>query len=155
MVSERFYSIGEVADILGLSASTLRFYDKKGMLPDVSRSEGGIRRFSDADVDWLRMIEHLKMSGMTIAEIQDYIELFKQGDASIEARRQLVHNRRDEIMRQIKELQETLSFINYKCWYYDTAAEAGTCDVPRNMPEEEMPPEIAGILERCSIRSRH
>lgn len=155
MESERSYSIGEVAEAVGLPASTIRFYDKKGMLPDVVRSEGGVRRFSGADIDWLRMIEHLKMSGMTISEIQDYIAMFQRGDASIEARRELVHKRRDEIIRQIEELQESLSFINYKCWYYDTAAEAGTCDVPRTMPEDEMPPDIAEILKKCNIGSRH
>lgn len=155
MADERTYSIGEVAELLGLATSTIRFYESKGLLPDVERSEGGVRRFSEADIDWLRMIEHLKMSGMTIAEIGEYIVLFQKGDATIEERRALVHNRRDEILRQIADLQETLDFITYKCWYYDTAAEAGTCNVPRTMPEDEMPPEMAAILEKCHIRSRH
>lgn len=155
MTQEKLYSIGEVSEELGLPASTIRFYDKKGLLPNVTRSEGGVRRFTSADIDWLRMIEHLKMSGMTISETQDYIELFQQGDSSIQERRELVHHRRDEILRQIEELQKTLDFITYKCWYYDTAAEAGTCDVPRNMPLEEMPPEIAEVLEKCNIQSRH
>ena len=152
-MSQRSYFIGEVADKLGLPASTIRYYDSKGMLPEVARSEGGVRRFSDADVDWLRMIEHLKMSGMTIAEIGEFIALYQQGDATIEQRRALVHGRRDEIQRQMAELQDTLDFITYKCWYYDTAAEAGTCDVPREMPEDEMPPEIAAILRKCHLHS--
>ena len=155
MAGERTYSIGEVAELLGLAPSTIRFYDNKGLLPNVERSEGGVRRFSEPDIDWLRMIEHLKMSGMTIAEISEFIALFQKGDETIEQRRALVHGRRDEILRQMAELQETLDFITYKCWYYDTAAEAGTCDVPRNMPEEEMPPEMAAILKKCHIRSRH
>ena len=155
MAQERMYSIGEISDILDLPASTIRYYESKGILSDVTRSEGGMRRFSEADIDWLRMIEHLKMSGMTIAEIQEYVKLFRQGDASIEARRKLVHGRRNELLKQMGELQETLSFITYKCWYYDTAAEAGTCDAPRTMPEEEMPPEMAAILRKCQIHSRH
>ena len=155
MAGERTYSIGEVAELLGLAPSTIRFYDNKGLLPNVERSEGGVRRFSEPDIDWLRMIEHLKMSGMTIAEISEFIALFQKGGETIEQRRALVHGRRDEILRQMAELQETLDFITYKCWYYDTAAEAGTCDVPRNMPEDEMPPEIAAILKKCHIRSRH
>lgn len=155
MEQERFYSIGEVAEILDIPASTLRYYDKKGMIPFVARSEGGVRRFTDADIDWLRMVEYLKMSGMTISEIQEYIKLFQEGDRSIEQRRRLVHSRRNKILQQIEELQETLGFITYKCWYYDTAAKTGTCDVPRNMPEEEMPPKMAEILRNCRIRSRH
>lgn len=155
MDKERTYSIGEVADTLGIAASTIRYYDNKGMLPDVKRSEGGLRRFSEADIDWLRMIEHLKMSGMTIAEISEYISLFQQGDKSIEQRRALVHGKRNKILQQMKELQDALDFITYKCWYYDTAYKAGTCDVPRKMPKEDMPPKIAAILEKCHIRSRH
>lgn len=152
MTQERSYSIGEVAGRLGLATSTIRFYDKKGLLPEVARSEGGIRRFSEADIDWLRMIEYLKLSGMTLAEIQNFIMLYQQGDESIEARRALIHSRRDQILRQIEELQETLGFITYKCWFYDTAAEAGTCDVPQNMTEEEMPPNIADIFRKCQTR---
>ena len=155
MEEQRAYSIGEVANTLGLPASTIRYYDGKGLLPGVERSEGGVRRFSEADLDWLRMIEHLKMSGMTIAEIREFTALYQLGDASIEQRRALVHGRRDQIVQQMKELQDTLDFITYKCWYYDTAAEAGTCDVPREMPEDEMPPEIAAILRRCQIHARH
>lgn len=152
---QRTYSIGEVAKMLDIASSTIRYYDRKNMLPDVGRTEGGIRRFSEADIDWLRMIEHLKMSGMTIAEIGEYIELFQQGDETIPERRELVHNRRKEIKRQIEELQGTLDFIDYKCWYYDVAAEVGTCDVPRNMPEEEMPENIRHILQKCQIKARH
>ena len=152
MAQERFYSIGEVAERLGLATSTIRFYDKKGLLPGVTRSEGGIRQFSEADIDWLRMIEHLKMSGMTIAEIQDFTVLYQQCDESIEARRALVYGRRNEILRQIEMLQETLDFITYKCWYYDKVAEAGTCEVPQGMLEEEMPPNIAKIFRKCQTR---
>ena len=155
MAGERTYSIGEVAELLGLAPSTIRFYDNKGLLPNVERSEGGVRRFSEPDIDWLRMIEHLKMSGMTIAEIIEFTELYQHGDKTIEQRRELVHNRRNELQKQLEELQETLGFITYKCWYYDTAAEAGTCDVPRTMPEEEMPSEIVDILKKCHIHSRH
>ena len=147
----RKYSIGEVADELGIPASTIRYYDGKGMLPEVSRSVGGVRRFTDADIDWLRMIEHLKMSGMTINEIREFIALYKDGDKTIEQRRELVHHRREELQRQMAELQDTLDFITYKCWFYDTALKAGTCEVPRTMPESEMPSEIVKILHKCQI----
>ena len=75
MTERRVYSIGDVADLLGLSASTIRFYDGKGLLPNVERSEGGVRRFSEDNLDWLRMIEHLKMSGMTIAAILEKCQI--------------------------------------------------------------------------------
>ena len=113
-----------------------------------------MRLFTQADIDWLHMIGHLKMSGMTIREIQDFVGLYQYGDATIEQRRALVHGRRDEIVRQMAELQETLDFITYKCWYYDTAAQAGTCAVPQAMAEEDMPPHIAEIKRRCDERAR-
>lgn len=148
------YTIGEISAKLGIPASTIRYYDNKGMLPGVSRAEGGMRRFTQADIDWLHMIGHLKMSGMSIREIQDFVALYQDGDATIEQRRALVHGRRDEIVRQMAELQETLDFITYKCWYYDTAAQAGTCAVPQAMAEEDMPPHIAEIKRRCDERAR-
>lgn len=152
---QRTYSIGEVAERLGIATSAIRYYDRKDILPDVGRTDGGIRKFTEADIDWLRMIEHLKMSGMTIAEVGDYIELFQKGDETIPERRELVHNRRKEIKRQMEKLKKTLDFIDYKCWYYDITVEAGTCDAPRNMPEEEMPERIRIILKECQIKTRH
>lgn len=150
---EKTYSIGQVSELLGLPASTIRYYEGKGLIPSLTRKPSGIREFTETDIEWLRMIEHLKMSGMTISEISDFTALYQYGDETIEQRRALIHNRRDELLRQMAELQQTLDFITYKCWYYDTASEAGTCDVPHNMPEDQMPPEIAAIKRRCKITS--
>lgn len=152
-MEEKRYTIGQVSDALGIPSSTVRYYETKGLLPRVRRTEGGIRVFSEEDLDWMRLIGHLKMSGMTLGEIREFTSLYQQGDKTIEERRALVHRRRDEIKRQMAELQDTLDFITYKCWYYDTAAEAGTCDVPHNMAESEMPGEIAAIKRKCQIRS--
>lgn len=146
---DKKYSIGQVSEMLGIPASTIRFYEGKGLIQDLGRTSGGIREFTEEDIEWLRMIEHLKMAGMSISEIGEFATLYKQGDSSIEQRRRLIHGRRDLIEAQIAELEETLEFITYKCWFYDTAAEAGTCDVPRGMSEDEMPPEIAAIKKRC------
>ena len=151
---ERTFTIGEVADEMGIPASTIRYYDSKGLLPGVLRTEGGMRLFTRADFEWLHMIGYLKMSGMTIREIQEFVALYQGGDATIEQRRALVHGRRREIERQMAELQETLDFITYKCWFYDVASEAGTCAVPESMAEEDMPPHIAETKRRCDDRKR-
>ena len=150
---DKMYSIGQVSELLGLPASTIRYYEGKGLIPSLTRKPSGIRGFTETDIEWLRMIGHLKMSGMTIGEISDFTALYQYGDETIEQRRALIHNRRNEILRQMAELQQTLDFITYKCWYYDTASEAGTCAVPHNMSEDEMPPEIAAIKRRCGITS--
>lgn len=152
-VEEKRYTIGQVSDALGIPPSTIRYYEAKGLLPRIERTEGGVRAFTEEDLDWIRLIGHLKLSGMTISEIREFTSLYQQGDETIEERRALVRRRRDEIERQMEELKDTLDFITYKCWFYDTAAAAGTCDVPASMAEDEMPAEMAAIRRKCQIRS--
>lgn len=146
------YSIGEAARMLGVSASALRYYDREGLLPHVGRTDGGTRLFTEDDLEWFHFIERLKRSGMPIREIKRYVELYLAGDATLEERRELVRARRDAVERELEELRDTLDFITYKCWFYDTAIEAGTADAARSLPPEQMPPEIRAIKERCGIR---
>jgi DNA-binding transcriptional MerR regulator len=147
----RLYTIGEAAEALDMPATTIRFYDKNGLLPNVSRTGGGVRLFDEDDLEWMRFVERLKASGMPIREIREYIQLYLAGDATIEARRQIVYERKAAIERQLEELELARDFISYKCWYYDVAAESGTCDTPRNMPMEELPDDIRRIKEKCQI----
>lgn len=147
----REYTIGEASEVLGMPASTIRFYEKNGLVPNVQRTGSGIRLFGEEDLEWMRFVERLKASGMSIREIRTFIELYQQGDSTIEGRRRIIHERREAIERQIAELELARDFIEYKCWFYDVAAEAGTCDVPREMPPEEMPEDMRRIKERCGI----
>ena len=80
------YTIGDAARELGIPASTLRYYDKEGLLPHTSRSGSGIRMFTEDDFEWVRFIERLKLSGMPIKEIKSYIDLYEQGDATLPQR---------------------------------------------------------------------
>ncbi len=148
---EKVYTIGEAARELGVPASTLRFYDKRGLFPDLTRSRSGIRVYTEGDLEWARFIEWLKTSGMPLSEIKTYIDLYRAGDATIEERRRIVHARREAVKAQMAELELARDFIDYKCWYYDVAAESGTCDTPRTMAEGDLPPEIARIKRRCRI----
>lgn len=145
------YTIGDAAKKLGVQPSALRYYDKEGLLPHMERSDGGMRMFAEDDFEWFRFIERLKKSGMPIKEIKEFIDLYEQGDSTIEQRRDLIHARKKEVERQMEELQETLDFITYKCWFYDEAAKAGTTKVPQTMPLEDMPPKIREIKEHCGI----
>ena len=148
---DRLYTIGEAAEALDMPATTIRFYDKNGLLPNVSRTGGGVRLFDEDDLEWMRFVERLKASGMPIKEIREYIQLYLAGDATIEERRQIVYERKAAIERQLEELELARDFISYKCWFYDVAAESGTCDAPRNMPTEELPDNIRQINEKCQI----
>ena len=128
------YSIGEVSDITGIAASTLRYYDREGMFPTMERSSGGIRVFSDTELATLKVIECLKSSGMSIRDIKEFLGWCQEGDPSIGKRREMFHRRLAEVEAQIAGLERTRNMLRYKCWYYDTASEAGTEDARAGPP---------------------
>lgn len=144
------YTVGEAAKRLGISPSTLRYYDKEGLLPFVERSSGGIRMFQESDFEWLQVIECMKKAGMSIKAIREYIEMALQGDSTIDARLELFRRQQKEVEQQMVELQHTMEMLRYKCWYYETAKSAGTIDAPKNMPDEDVPEEFQAI--RKSLR---
>ncbi|MGN0799218.1 MAG: MerR family transcriptional regulator [Christensenellales bacterium] len=137
-----FYTVGEMAKRLGVPPSTLRYYDKEGLLPFVERSSSGIRMFKDADFEWLQVISCLKKTGMQLADIKRFVEMAMQGDATIDARLALILQQKQAVQRQIDALNDTLKTLEFKEWYYQTAKEAGTTEVPRRMKPEELPEEF-------------
>ena len=139
------YTVGEMARFLNISASTLRYYDKEGLLPFVERSNSGFRMFSDKDYEWLKIIECLKKSGLSIKEIRSYIDMTKRGDDSLEERLQLFEERKKDVERQMKELQETLDLLKYKCWYYEMAIQDQSEERVRSLSAEELPEEYKKI----------
>lgn len=139
------FNVGEVAKLLGVAPSTLRYYDREGLLPFVERTSGGFRMFSEKDLEWLAVIECLKQSGLTIKEIQCYIEQCAKGDETIPQRKALFAKRREVVLEQISELQATLDMLDYKMWFYTEAEKAGTVSVHDNMPESEIPKRMLKI----------
>ena len=146
------YTIGEMAKLLGVAPSTLRYYDKEGLLPFMERSGGGMRVFTDKDYEILKIIHCLKASGMQIKDIREFIRLISLGDESIDARLELFRKRRLEVEKQMAELRETLDVVNFKCWYYETAQKAGTTAVPDGMTDDELPEDMRQI--RARLRSK-
>lgn len=120
------YTIKEAAKILNLPATTLRYYDKEGLLPFVKRRESGYRIFSEEDIAMLRIIECLKKTGMPIKEIKQFTDWAQLGDATLQERYHMFLERRRIAEEQMAELQKTLDLINYKCRYYEKAIAAGT-----------------------------
>ena len=139
------YTVGEMARRLNVPPSTLRYYDKEGLLPFVERSSGGIRMFRDSDVEWLQIIHCMKKAGMSIRDIREYIQLALQGNDTIDARLAMFRRQREAILAQMEELRQTLETVEYKCWFYETAQAAGTTDVPIRMAEEEVPQRFRAI----------
>ena len=119
------YSIGEVVKKTGLSAHTLRYYEKEGLLPFVEKNSSGMRVYSDMDLGWLSMIGCLKDSGLQIKEIRQYIDWFHEGDSTLQQRLELFQNRRKLVEKEIKRLQTVLNKIRFKEILYKEAVKLG------------------------------
>lgn len=135
------YSIGEVAQIMGVATSTLRYYESEGLLPTVERSASGRRHYSDAEVEACRVIECLKQSGLSIKETKAFMDMCLKGDATLEDRLELFRNRREAVRREIDALRDILDVLNFKAWYYEKAVAAGTEEAVRALPLEHTPAE--------------
>lgn len=113
-----FYSIKQAAAKLGLTASTLRYYDKEGLLPALKRSESGTRTFCDTDIQWLELICCLKNSGMPLIEIKRFMDLCLQGEDTCDERKKVLEQHKEDILKQMEVLQNSLCIINYKIDHY-------------------------------------
>jgi len=142
------YTVGEMAKRIGVAPSALRYYDKEGLFPFVERSSGGIRMFKDADFEWLQVIECLKKTGMQLGDIKRFIEMAMQGNETIDERLELIVNQKEAVKLRIDELNATLKTLEFKHWYYETAKNAGTTEVPRNMTLEELPEEYREVRKK-------
>ena len=119
------YTIKDAARIMNVPASTIRYYDKEGLLPFIERQESGCRVFSEKNMEALRIIDCLKKTGMSIKEIRQFSQWLEQGDASLRQRYEMFLERRRTVETQIEEMKKTLDMINYKCRYYEEAIAAG------------------------------
>lgn len=133
------YSIGEAAKLLNINESTIRYYDKEGLLPFLNRSKSKIRKFNDNDIRYLKLIECMKKANMSIKDIKTYIELSLKGDSTIKERLNLFLKQKELVNKQIEDLKETLNVLEYKCWYYETALKDNTLKNIENIKEEDVP----------------
>lgn len=142
------YTVSEMAKLLNVAPSTLRYYDREGLLPFVERSSGGTRIFTETDLRWLKIISCLKSAGMPLKDIRRYIEVAMQGRETIDARLEMFHEQRRRIPDQMAALQQTLDVVEYKCWYYETARQAGSEEIPKDMPDEQLPEKFRAVRRR-------
>ena len=114
-----YLTIQEVADRTGLSAHTLRYYERIGLIHPVDRASSGHRRYSASDVGWLDFMRCLRSTGMPIREVKRYSELFAEGDSTLAERRALLEAHRRRIEDDMRELAKNLDAIKYKIAYYE------------------------------------
>lgn len=112
------YTIKEAVEKTGLTEHTIRYYDREGLLPLLKRTKNGVRKFSDSDIEWLRLICCLKSSGMSIDQIKNFMNLCLQGEKTCEDRKDILVEHKDHIMNQIESLNDSLKTVNYKIDHY-------------------------------------
>lgn len=112
------YTIKQASEKTGLSEYTLRYYDKEGLLPLLSRTKSGIRKFSEIDIQWIGLISCLKNSGMSISEIKKFVILCLKGSETCEERKEILLEHKRHILMKLEQLQNSLNIINYKIEHY-------------------------------------
>ncbi len=118
------YSIQEVSEKTGLSAHTLRYYEKEGLILGVERTQGGFRQYTDTDLERLGLICCLKNTGMSIREISRFVQLTREGEHTLEERVALLRDHRDQVIARMEEMQKYLDKVNWKLNYFSEKLRA-------------------------------
>ncbi len=142
------YTIGQVSEMFNLPVSTLRYYDKEGLFPNIQRTSG-IRKFSDREVESLRMIECLKKSGMEIKDIKQFMQWCSEGSSTYGLRHEMFIKQKNAIESEMNRLQKALDMISFKCWYYEQAIKDGNEDNIHNMLPDKLPKDIQELYDRA------
>ncbi|GAA0899320.1 MerR family transcriptional regulator [Pseudonocardia zijingensis] len=128
-IPESGVTIAEAARRTGVSAHTLRYYERAGLVvTDVGRTESGRRRYRKLDLDWIRVCTRLRATGMPIRSIRRYAELVSAGRGNEPQRLDLLESHRAEVLARIAELQENLELIDHKIDVYRGRMTAGDAD---------------------------
>lgn len=135
------YTIGQVSEMFGLPISTLRYYDKEGLFPEMKR-EAGIRRFSEKELEALRVIECLKKSGLEIKDIKQFMQWCAKGSETYPLRKELFIKQKAAVEAEMEHMNQVLDMLKFKCWYYDEAIKDGNEERVQAMKPEDMPEEI-------------
>ncbi|MFD4574867.1 MerR family transcriptional regulator [Streptomyces sp. NPDC058417] len=118
------YTISEVVAFTGLTAHTLRWYERIGLMAHVDRSHTGQRRYSNRDLDWLDLVGKLRLTGMPVADMVRYAELVRAGETTFVERRDLLERTRRDVRARIAELQDTLAVLDRKITFYADSTHA-------------------------------
>ncbi|EFH29347.1 MerR family transcriptional regulator [Lactobacillus mulieris] len=143
------YSIGQVAKMFDLPISTLRYYDKEGLFPDMQR-KGNQRIFTEAELECLRVIACMKKSGLEIKDIKQYFDWCREGSSTYKLRQELFLKQRSEIEDEIKKLQATKAMLDFKCWYYDQLIDQKVKDeaeLQTKIAQKDMPTPVKKAYE--------
>lgn len=135
------YTIGQVSEMFHLPISTLRYYDKEGLLPNIERVSG-IRKFGEREIEALRVIECLKKSGLEIKQIKQFMQWCAEGSSTYPQRKGLFEAQKKQVEEEIERMNKVLDMLKFKCWYYGEAMKDGNEDKLSSLPIPDMPKEI-------------
>ena len=112
-------TIAEVSKKYGLSADTLRYYERIGLIPPVPRTKGGVRDYGEESCGWIELMKCMRAAGVQIEALIEYVKLFRQGDATMAARKAILVEQRDQLFARMAEMQSSLDLLNEKIDRYE------------------------------------
>lgn len=119
-------TIGQVSQKYHISADTLRYYERIGLIPPVPRSPSGVRDYDEASCGWVGLMKCMRAAGVEIETLVEYVKLFEQGDETLEARKQLLIGQRERIQTRMADMQKSLDRLNEKIRHYEEICEKRT-----------------------------
>ena len=143
------YTIGQVSEMTGLPISTLRYYDKEGLLPHIQRQGTGIRRFDQQTIEALRVIECLKKAGMEIKDIRQFMDWCVEGPSTYPQRKAMFEERKAHMEAEIAHMNRALDMLKFKCWYYEQAIKDGSEDRLKALIPDHLPDGIRKAYENA------
>nr|WP_330380641.1 MerR family transcriptional regulator [Blautia hydrogenotrophica] len=117
-------TIAEVSRKYEISADTLRYYERIGLIPPVPRNKSGIRNYDEASCQWIELMICMRKAGVQIEALVEYVELFQQGDATIDARKEILIEQRERLTAKMNEMQASLDRLNQKINGYEKVLAA-------------------------------
>ena len=142
------YTIGQVSELFQLPVSTLRYYDKEGLFPEIKRS-GGIRYFDTTELEALRLGGCLKKTGMEIKNIKQFMQWCTEGSETYPKRLELIQKQKLECEKEIKRMEKALAMLKFKCWYYEQAIKDGSEDRLKTLIPDRLPDGIRKAYENA------
>ncbi|MBR5925852.1 MAG: MerR family transcriptional regulator [Firmicutes bacterium] len=118
-------TIKEICEKYNLTADTLRYYERVGVIPTVNRTKGGIRNYTEEDESWVENAVCMRSAGVPVEMLIEYVRLFREGDSTLQARRDLLAEARVGVQEQLDKYQSTMDRLNYKISRYDEALKTG------------------------------
>jgi Predicted transcriptional regulators len=119
-------TIKEAAKITGISIDNLRYYERIGLVPEVPRTESGIRNYDEMAISWIEFAMRFKKAGVSLEAIREYIQLALQGLSTKDARLEILLETKAELEKKLKDIQDTLDVVNYKIDTYEQKCEPVT-----------------------------